>query len=101
MGVRKGDTLSPLLFIVYIFDFKRFISQKFTGIELLSEFSLNTDPSDLGLWLNMFALLYACDTVLMSGSELDMQKAPDATAEYGMESNTKFNVAKTKFMVYS
>ena len=101
MGVRQGDTLSPLLFIIYINDFKQFISQKFSGLELQSETSVNTDISDLDFWLKMFALLYADDTVLMSESELDMQKALDATAEYCMENNMKINVAKTNFMICS
>ena len=85
IGVRRGDTLSLLLFTIYINVFKLFISQKFSGIELQSETSLHTDLSDFDMWLKMFALLYADDTVLMSERELDMQKAHDATAEYCME----------------
>ena len=53
-----------------------------SGIELQSETSINTD---LELWLKMYALLYADDTVLICESEHDMQKALDATAEYCME----------------
>ena len=101
MGVRQGDTLSPLLFIIYINDFKHFISQKFSGLELQSETSVNTVISDLDFRLEMFALLYADDTVLISESELDKQKALDATAEYCIENNMKINVAKTKFMICS
>ena len=59
----------------------------------------NADLSDPELWLKMFALLYAYDTVFMSESELNMQKALDATAEYWMENNMKIIVAQTKFMV--
>ena len=101
MGVRQGDKLAPILFIIYINDFKHFISQKFSGLELQPETSVNTDSSDLDSWLKMFALQYADDTVLMSESELDMQKALDATAEYCMENNMKINVAMTKFMICS
>ena len=49
----------------------------------------------------MFALLYVDHTVLMSESELYMQKALDAIAEYCMENNKKIKVAKTKFMICS
>ena len=43
----------------------------------------------------LFALLYA-DTVLLSQSELDIQKTLKATAVYCMENNMKVNVAQTK-----
>ena len=62
-SVQQGDTLSPLLFVMYINDFKNIISQKFSEIELQPETSINTDLSDLELWLTMYALLYADDTV--------------------------------------
>ena len=43
----KGDTMSLLLFKIYVNDFKFIISQKIS--ELQSETSKNTDVSDLEL----------------------------------------------------
>ena len=59
------------------------------------------DFSDLELWLKMFAPLYADDSVLVSESELDCQKALDATAKYYMVNNIKINAAMTKFVICS
>ena len=101
IGVRQGDTLSPLQFIIYFDDFQNFISRKVSGIELKSETSVNADYSDLQLLLKIYALLYADDTVLLSEGELDMQKALDATAEHCWENNMKINVSKTKIMICS
>ena len=42
IDVRREDSFLLFLFIVYIIDFKHFISQKFSGIELQSETSLNS-----------------------------------------------------------
>ena len=74
---------------------------KFLGIELQSETSINRDLSDLELWLKMYALLYADDTMLICESELDMQKALDATAAYCMENDMKINISKTKYIICS
>ena len=62
MGVLQGETLLPLLFIININDFEHFIYQKFSAIELQSETSLNTDLSNLEVWLKIFSLLYADDS---------------------------------------
>ena len=59
------------------------------------------DLSDPELWLEMFALLYADDSVLVSESELDSQKALDATAKFCMVNNIKVNATMTIFIICS
>ena len=73
--------MGVLLFIIYMNDFKQFIRN-----------SQESNYSSLRSRIKVFALVYPDDTVLMSGSELDMHKAFDATAEYYMENNMKINV---------
>ena len=55
----------------------------------------------LNIYLKLFVLLYADDTVLMSESKEDLQKILNKFGEYCNIWKLKVNVNKTKVMVFS
>lgn len=101
-GIRQGENLSPLLFAIFLSDFEPFIRRHFPGLETLngkSRESLVTE--DFEEFLELYLLLYADDTVVLSESILGLQKALDAVAEYCGQWNLFVNVDKTKVIVFS
>jgi hypothetical protein len=61
VGVRHFENLSPFLFAVFLNDLKQFMEDKnITGLESIS----SELEAQLEIYLKMFALLYADDTVL-------------------------------------
>ena len=100
--MRQGDSLSPLLFIIFLNDFKNYIRNQFAGANLstLRQFDIN-DQEGTRTLLQMFVLLYADDTVLLIESVGDMQKALDATVRYCELNRMSLNIEKTKYMIFS
>ena len=49
----------------------------------------------------MYSLLHADDTLLLSETEEDMQRALDATLKYCIQKRMTINVSKTKYMICS
>ena len=49
----------------------------------------------------MYSLLYADDTLRLSETEEDMQRALDATLKYCIQNKMTINVSKTKYMICS
>ena len=65
VGVRQGENLSPLLFAIYLNDFDTFLSEKYDGLTKVSESITN----ELQIYLRIFCLLYADDTLVLAETE--------------------------------
>ena len=78
-GLRQGENLSPILFSIYLNDLHDFFSN--SGI--CNGFSIpNELNEDYNLFLKMFVLLYADDTVLLGSTADDLQNALDLYENY-------------------
>ena len=71
VGVRQGENLSPLLFAIYLNDFDTFLSEKYNGLTKISD----SISRELQIYLNIFCLLYADDTLVLAETDKDLQKA--------------------------
>ena len=71
MGVRQGENLSPFLFAIYKNDLDTFfIENNIECLQKISEYAID----QMGLYLKLFLLLYADDTILISESATGMQR---------------------------
>ena len=57
--------------------------------------------NELSMYLKLFVVLYADDTVLMSETQADLQKQLDALKEYCDTWKLKVNVPKSKIVIFS
>jgi hypothetical protein len=102
IGVRQGDNLSPLLFAIFINDFNKYIGEKYSGLTYASKLcnELLSD-SEVEVFIKLFTLLYADDTIIMAESPEELQKALTATAAYCEQWGLKINPSKSKIMIFS
>ena len=102
VGVRQGDNISPLLFSLFINDFKHFISKRYKGLTCISTLSRNNRLGiELESYLKLYTLLYADDTIILAENENEMQLALDALADYCRIWKISINIDKTKIIRFS
>ena len=98
MGVRQGENLSPFLFAVFLNDLQNFLEQE--NVSGLREISGILEDK-FNIFLKLFVLLYADDTVLMSESKEGLQDILNKFGTYCDTWRLKVNIDKTKIMVFS
>ncbi|KAL1446315.1 hypothetical protein WDU94_005556 [Cyamophila willieti] len=87
-GVLTGDTLSPLLFVLFISDMTEFMkSKQIQGIPINTNF-------------NLIGLYYADDQVLVTNKESELQSILDSLEEYCALYKLEVNKDKTKVLVF-
>ena len=97
VGVRQGENLSPLLFSIYLNDLKDFMSSKFSGLSYISD----KISQEIGMYFNLYCLLYADDTIVLAENEVQLQRALDAVYEYCNKWAVQVNTNKTKVVIFS
>jgi hypothetical protein len=87
LGLRQGDTLSPILYIVFIDGLINFLKNRKEGITLGS--------------MKMNTLGFADDLSLLAGSKRAMQNLLDCAFIYSKRWRFLFSVSKSKVLVFS
>lgn len=102
VGIRQGENLSPILFALFLNDFEYFISRYFKGLSDLSA-SVKTylSDDDVEVFMRLYCMLYADDTVVLAENEADMQSALNAVKDYCDLWHLSVNVSKTKVVIFS
>lgn len=88
-GVLQGDCLSPLLFILYLSDFEKFLKEE--GVSGVG----------VGPYLEIRCLYYADDLNLFSANITQAIKAVKALEKFCEIWKLKVNVSKTKLLIFN
>ena len=97
IGVRQGENLSPFLFALYLNDLEDLLSQN--GVSNLEEIE-KLCLDNLHVYIKIFVLLYADDTIVLAETPEALQIALDAFETYCTHWKLKINLNKTKVMIF-
>ena len=98
IGIRQGENLSPFLFALYLNDIESyFIANDVESLKIIENFCI----SDLNIFLKMFVLLYADDTIIMAESTENLQYALGVFENYCKIWGLNVYLSKTKIVIFS
>ena len=103
IGVRQGENLSPILFALFLNDLNVFMSNNLTSPESLVNSAQNCGmpEDDVNVFMKLFVLLYADDTILFAETPKDLQRGLDQMKIYCDRWKLKLNARKCKIMIFS
>jgi len=87
-----ADLISPLLFALFLNDLSNYLSTSYDGLVMLSDVihgQLSNDSADI--FLKLFVLLYADDTIILAESAGQLQNALDGMTQYCRDNKLKIN----------
>ena len=98
IGVRQGENLHSFLFALYINDIEEFFENRnISSLHMIDEMKDNL----LDVFIKLFILLYADDTVIFSETREEMQNMLDVFTDYCKQWKLYVNIDKTKVVVFS
>ena len=98
IGVRQGENVSPLLFAISLNDLEQyFIDKNVSGLEECIESILHS----LGVYIKLFLLFYADDTVIITENVDSLQRSLDVFSLYCNEWKLSVNTSKSKIVIFS
>ena len=96
-GVRRGENVSPFLFGIFLNDLEDFMKcLEGMPLECIKENCLN----NLTVFLEVFVLLYADDTVIFAETSEGLQRNLDIFGTYCDQWKLSVNCAKSKIMIF-
>ena len=95
-GVRQGENLSPILFAIYLNDFKDYLGERSNSLK-----DLEGSLEEMEIYVKLYVLLYADDTVILAESASDLQNSLDALCSYSKLWDLKVNLTKTQIVIFS
>ena len=97
IGVRQGENMSPILFAIYLNDFQESLCKFYKGLESLTDDIQN----ELEVFMKMYVLLYADDTIILAETATELQNSLYGLASYCSKWSLQVNIDKTKIVIFS
>ena len=99
--MRQGENLALILFSLFLNDLNEFLSHGFSGLEHVTSLVHQTlDTQEVEVYMKLYMLLYADDTVILAESADELQAALNAMFLYCKTWNLAVNPTKTKVVLF-